>query len=463
VKITDFGIAKARNEISTTSPGMIRGKLGYIAPEQLAGANPDQRVDIFCAGVLLWESLAARRLFKGIDEIDTFRLISECRVPPLSEYRDDVSREIEAALRGALTSLPDERYPTADAFYDGLNQAIFPSTADDYLGIARRHFDDHPELFAGIATRATEADTIGEATVEVPAPSLEPEELATISDLLVPEKRSRGPGKWVAIAAALVVVLGGAAAGFFVRDRLAGADRGGLAQTPAVEAAATGGPRAPDKLTEEDVQLAVNGERTRFLGCYASGKRSFRKLPSIEARLVVASTGGVAEAETRPGLHTLGAPGRCIEDILRGLKFPPHPEKMVEATVDLPAPRDARVAVAGSSGRSSGRDAGAGTARGATPGGGELTKDQIQSTLRQNLGPISRCLNALANVADAPKSYTATVTISTTGRITQVSIAPTVPIQSVEQCLRKRLRSVRFPTHPSTNMKVKIPLNIQVI
>ena len=100
VKITDFGIAKARNEISTTSPGMIKGKLGYIAPEQLTGGQEaDHRIDLFCAAIVLWESLATRRLFKGVDEIDTFRLISECAIPPLSKHRDDVPPEIEDALR----------------------------------------------------------------------------------------------------------------------------------------------------------------------------------------------------------------------------------------------------------------------------------------------------------------------------------------------------------------------------
>ncbi len=77
VKITDFGIAKALNEISTTSPGLIKGKIGYIAPEQLNGVEPNHRLDLFCAGILLWEMLAVRRLFKGNTEVETFNLIAK--------------------------------------------------------------------------------------------------------------------------------------------------------------------------------------------------------------------------------------------------------------------------------------------------------------------------------------------------------------------------------------------------
>ncbi|RYF10573.1 MAG: serine/threonine protein kinase, partial [Deltaproteobacteria bacterium] len=132
VKIADFGIAKAVNEISTTSPGMIKGKLGYIAPEQLEGREPDQRVDLFCAGILLWEMLTVRRLFKGTSEVDTFRLISEAQVPPLAEFRSDVKPELEAVIRRSLAKDPAARYPRAEAFITALAQAMAPLGPDDW-------------------------------------------------------------------------------------------------------------------------------------------------------------------------------------------------------------------------------------------------------------------------------------------------------------------------------------------
>ena len=147
VKVTDFGIAKAKNEITTTRPGTIRGKLGYIAPEQLESKDADERVDIFCAGIVLWESLATRRLFKGTDEIDTLRLVVESDVPSLTTTRPDMPPALAAAVARALTRDPDQRYPSAAAFRDGLLAAIVPDTADDYLKAAKRFLAEQTELF----------------------------------------------------------------------------------------------------------------------------------------------------------------------------------------------------------------------------------------------------------------------------------------------------------------------------
>ncbi|MBI3179009.1 MAG: serine/threonine protein kinase, partial [Deltaproteobacteria bacterium] len=202
VKITDFGIAKARNEISTTSPGMIKGKLGYIAPEQLAGQNPDQRVDIFCAGIVCWEALATRRLFKGTDEVDTFRLIAEAYVPPLAGIRADVPESIEETLRGALTKRPEDRYKTADEFYDALNQAIFPSTIDDYQNVTKRHFEEHPEFLSGIAHLTAETPL---PTTEMPG--IADDKLTEITDLARVAQGSR-PRPALALVWVVLVLAG---------------------------------------------------------------------------------------------------------------------------------------------------------------------------------------------------------------------------------------------------------------
>jgi serine/threonine protein kinase len=68
VKLIDFGIAKAAGAASRTTAGMFKGKLGYVAPEQVAGGDIDRRADIFCVGVMLWEALVGRRLTYGENE-----------------------------------------------------------------------------------------------------------------------------------------------------------------------------------------------------------------------------------------------------------------------------------------------------------------------------------------------------------------------------------------------------------
>jgi serine/threonine protein kinase len=68
VKLVDFGIAKAAGAVSKTTAGMFKGKLGYVAPEQVAGTDIDGRADVFSVGVMLWEALVGRRLTYGENE-----------------------------------------------------------------------------------------------------------------------------------------------------------------------------------------------------------------------------------------------------------------------------------------------------------------------------------------------------------------------------------------------------------
>jgi serine/threonine-protein kinase len=446
VKITDFGIAKARNEISSTSPGIIKGKLGYIAPEQVTGATPDQRVDIFCAGILLWEALATRRLFKGTDEIDTFRIINECNVPPLSEFRDDVPAEVETALRGALTRQRDDRYRGADEFCNALNRAIFPHTADEYASIARRFFESKPELFDDVVAPGAKDDDAITAVEETRV--VHTGQLADITNIADGRQRPRLTGGLsrnhlpvLAVAVALVVLLGVVA--LLVKDNLAA-----TAESPEPEAAvvaqAAGGPNA--YLTPDEVQLAVDGERARFLECYRLGNRSFRRLPALAAHLVIPSTGGVASVELAVSPRKLGSVGPCIKDLLARLKFRPHLDPKLETTVHLPPPNTVRPPPPQAS----------------TPAK-PLTGKEIQTVVQRHSASIAKCLNGLAGVANAPTKVNATITISLAGRVTDVKLSPTLPRASVEVCLRKNLKAMRLRRQPVKDFKAAIPLTITQI
>ena len=66
VKVTDFGLAKARTQLERTDPGVVKGKFSYLSPEAAAGQNVTERADIFALGVCIWEMLAGRRLFLGL-------------------------------------------------------------------------------------------------------------------------------------------------------------------------------------------------------------------------------------------------------------------------------------------------------------------------------------------------------------------------------------------------------------
>jgi serine/threonine protein kinase len=275
VKITDFGIAKAKNEISTTSPGIIKGKLGYIAPEQLEGKEPDGRVDIFCAGIVSWELLAVRRLFKGTDEVDTFRMVAEAKVPPLSRVRQDVSAPIEAAIRGALTANRDERYRTAHDFYDALARSILPLTVDDCANAAKAFLGEQVELFNKVSENSpAEGDgptmlLTGKASVDVTAREV------TITDLMQPPEKPKG--KLVGYMLAVLV----SAARWRWRLRLAHGPVAGA------DAESTGGGPGPDC-----ERGAAGGRRRaqRLARVHAA-----ERLTSQEGRAGHGSTGGCLE------------------------------------------------------------------------------------------------------------------------------------------------------------------------
>lgn len=124
VKILDFGIAKAASRSTRTEANVLKGKFGYMSPEQATGQTIDQRTDIFAAGVVLWEMLALERLFLGDNDLVTLDRIRTGQVTPIASKRSDVPQELEAILNKALAKDMSERYPNAGAMADDLHRFI---------------------------------------------------------------------------------------------------------------------------------------------------------------------------------------------------------------------------------------------------------------------------------------------------------------------------------------------------
>ena len=124
VKIIDFGIAKAENQIENTKTGTLKGKFGYMSPEQAEGQATDLRTDIFSLGIVLWELLAHERLFIANNEINTLRKIRECQVPSLLKINPSLDPELERITMKALTRDRNLRYQTAAALHRDLNRFL---------------------------------------------------------------------------------------------------------------------------------------------------------------------------------------------------------------------------------------------------------------------------------------------------------------------------------------------------
>ena len=121
-RLTDFGVARAEAKISITKTGQLKGKLAYMAPEQAQGKRVDRRADLFACGIVLWESLALRRLFKGDTDAEVLNKVLHEEIPGLREATQSVSVALEAVVAKALARKPEDRYPTALAFADALEQ-----------------------------------------------------------------------------------------------------------------------------------------------------------------------------------------------------------------------------------------------------------------------------------------------------------------------------------------------------
>jgi eukaryotic-like serine/threonine-protein kinase len=122
VKLIDFGIAKAAARSTRTRAGRLKGKIAYMAPEQVAGAPVDHRCDIFSLGILLHEILAGRPLFQAENQIATMNLVRRAEVPPPSTVNPEVPLEVDRIILRALARDPEERYAWASEMRADIEQ-----------------------------------------------------------------------------------------------------------------------------------------------------------------------------------------------------------------------------------------------------------------------------------------------------------------------------------------------------
>jgi serine/threonine protein kinase len=136
VKITDFGISKARSEPSFTQAGVIKGKLAYLSPEQALGESIDQQADIYALGLVFYETLTGKRVYKfssdveairtipkkDIDpsDVEAIRTIPKKDIDPLIKSMPDLPEEVDRIVMKCLEKDKDRRYQNASALYNDL-------------------------------------------------------------------------------------------------------------------------------------------------------------------------------------------------------------------------------------------------------------------------------------------------------------------------------------------------------
>ncbi|HUJ63454.1 MAG TPA: serine/threonine-protein kinase [Kofleriaceae bacterium] len=125
VKIIDFGIAKAAGKGSKTQAGILKGKFGYMSPEQVRGIPIDRRSDVFSCGIVLYELLTGERLFVGESDFSTLEKVRNVEILPPSTYNRRIPDELERIVLKALAKDPDERYQNAIDLHDELQAFVY--------------------------------------------------------------------------------------------------------------------------------------------------------------------------------------------------------------------------------------------------------------------------------------------------------------------------------------------------
>lgn len=235
VRVVDFGIARARGRLSTTGQGLVKGTFSYVAPEQFSGAEPTPQSDVWSLGVVLWELLAGRRLFRRETEADTARAVLSAAIPGIETLRSDFPLALGIAIHRALERDPARRWPSAKDLEERLREVLpakIETVREPLLRALAPHRDAHfDELRSLLEVGDTEASSApelsevdadsGEAVVRdgAEAPSAEerqgrqpdetPMSAANLPTLPRPRRRvALLAGGAAAIALAVVVALG---------------------------------------------------------------------------------------------------------------------------------------------------------------------------------------------------------------------------------------------------------------
>jgi len=165
-RLADFGVAKAAGRLHTTQEGRVKGKVAYMAPEQLRAGEVDRRTDIYAASVVLWELLAGKPLFRATTPQDTLeRALVGCLHAP--SRHADVPEELDAIVTRGLEQGAEKRFATAREMATALERAITPSSVADVSDWVEGLAKD--ELVARAAEVAS-VTTMTDAVVTKPRP-----------------------------------------------------------------------------------------------------------------------------------------------------------------------------------------------------------------------------------------------------------------------------------------------------
>ncbi|MBS2018940.1 MAG: SUMF1/EgtB/PvdO family nonheme iron enzyme [Deltaproteobacteria bacterium] len=210
-RVLDFGVAKATQRIQTTQTGHLKGKLSYMAPEQVRSAAVDRRTDVYAAAVVLWESLTGAKKFYGDSEAAVLGkiLLDPHRAP--STLNRAVTPELDAVVMKGLAREPEERFADARTMAEAIERAVPLATAsqvsDALAEICGDSISVRQEIIASVEARSSLTNlqeavvslrTLGQRSTPAPSlsgamPSADPHSASRLASSADPHSASRFP------------------------------------------------------------------------------------------------------------------------------------------------------------------------------------------------------------------------------------------------------------------------------
>lgn len=163
VKLVDFGIARAKAHEHDTQSGTLKGKYGYMSPEQVVDGDVDARSDVFSTGIVLAEMLTGRRLFVAANELDVLLMVRDANLTRLEKYGAHIDAELSVVVETALRKSVDKRFQTAAEFREALAEWMFDKrhrvTTRNVAEVVDKLYESAWERRRAILSSAEEART----------------------------------------------------------------------------------------------------------------------------------------------------------------------------------------------------------------------------------------------------------------------------------------------------------------
>jgi serine/threonine protein kinase len=189
VKLTDFGIVRSEFIARRTYPGELKGKIGYMSPEQVVGGEVDPRSDLFTLGIVLSEMLLTRPLFPGRSEMETLTRIYEADLRTLEQHGDDLPKELVEILRWTLQRRPKDRPHAARELASALDEFAIRSHLEPTSATLVKWLMGLG-VISGSGIRAATPSPEGRVSSRIAAASIAPREVSIRRSSLPPRSMS---------------------------------------------------------------------------------------------------------------------------------------------------------------------------------------------------------------------------------------------------------------------------------